>query len=151
MSGTETDDLSKLVASIGKVTAALNVHEQDLSELFRNFDAFFHNFAMQSPSLSATVAILPSSLRNIDRGFAALDAAVPADAGVRARPDPRASSTALDDHRRAALDRTGAGLARRQASSAASPRACVAATPAFAKLFGEQPAFFNQIERSTSA
>ena len=43
-SGTEADDLSQLIASVGKVTAALNVHEEDLGELFGNFDAFFHNF-----------------------------------------------------------------------------------------------------------
>ena len=42
-SGSEADDLSQLVASIGKVSAALNVHEQDLSELFGNFNIFFRS------------------------------------------------------------------------------------------------------------
>src|SRR5438094_1357563 len=75
--GTEPHDLSKLVKSIGKVTAALNVHEQQLGELIEHFNAFFRSFALQAPSLKATVALLPSSLRNINRGLAALDASFP--------------------------------------------------------------------------
>ena len=77
ITGTETHDLSKLVASIGKVTAALNVHEQQLSELIPNFNTFFAALAAQSTSLSALVAELPSSLLNINRGLAALDASFP--------------------------------------------------------------------------
>ncbi len=45
ISGTEQHDLSKLVAGLGKFTAALNVHEQQLSELIVNFNAFFRAFA----------------------------------------------------------------------------------------------------------
>ena len=56
VTGTEAHDLSGLIASIGKVTAALNVHEQQLSEWVPNFNAFFHTFAAQAPSLSATIA-----------------------------------------------------------------------------------------------
>jgi phospholipid/cholesterol/gamma-HCH transport system substrate-binding protein len=145
VSGTEEHDLSKLIASIGKVTAALNVHEQDLSELFPNFDAFFHNFAVQSASLSATVAILPSSLRTIDRSFAALDAAFPSTRtfatelipGVKLLPSTISASLPW--------------IAQVQASLAPSELGGVAqglltATPALAKLFGEQPAFFRQTE-----
>jgi ABC-type transporter Mla subunit MlaD len=77
VTGTEPHDLSKLVASIGRVAAALNVHEQQLSELIPNFNTFFSEFAAQSSSLRATVAELPGSLLNIDRGLAALDAAFP--------------------------------------------------------------------------
>jgi phospholipid/cholesterol/gamma-HCH transport system substrate-binding protein len=75
--GTQPHDLSKLVASIGKVTAALNVHEQQLGELIGNFNTFFAALAAQSVPLQATVAELPSSLKNIDRGLAALDASFP--------------------------------------------------------------------------
>jgi phospholipid/cholesterol/gamma-HCH transport system substrate-binding protein len=75
--GTRPHDLSKLIASIGKVTAALNVHEQQLGELIGNFNTFFAALAAQSAPLRATVAELPSSLRNIDRGLAALDASFP--------------------------------------------------------------------------
>ncbi|MEA2315123.1 MAG: phospholipid/cholesterol/gamma-HCH transport system substrate-binding protein [Solirubrobacteraceae bacterium] len=75
--GTEPHDLSKLVSSIGRVTAALNVHEQQLGELIVNFNTFFSSFAKQSTSLRATVAELPSSLLAIDRGLASLDASFP--------------------------------------------------------------------------
>jgi phospholipid/cholesterol/gamma-HCH transport system substrate-binding protein len=77
VTGTEPHDLSKLVASIGKVTAALNVHEQDLSELFPNFNSFFAALASQSASLTRLVAQLPSTLLNVDRGLAGLDASFP--------------------------------------------------------------------------
>jgi len=76
-SGTVPHDLSDLVASINKVTSALNVHEQQLGELIVNFNAFFRSFANQSSSLSATVAELPSSLSAINAGFTALANAFP--------------------------------------------------------------------------
>ncbi len=145
VSGTETEDLSKLVASIGKVTAALNVHEQDLSELFPHFDAFFHNFAVESTSLSATVAILPSSLRSIDRGFAALNASFPSTQAFATDLIPGVKL--LPSTITAALP----WIAQVQASLAPSElggvaKGLLAATPALAKLFGEQPAFFKQTE-----
>jgi phospholipid/cholesterol/gamma-HCH transport system substrate-binding protein len=74
VTGTEPHDLSKLVASIGKVTAALNVHEQDLSELLPNFNTFFAALASQSASIKTLVAELPTTLHNIDAGLAGLDA-----------------------------------------------------------------------------
>ncbi|MGO9319955.1 MAG: MlaD family protein [Solirubrobacteraceae bacterium] len=77
ITGTEPHDLSKLVASIGKVTAALNVHEQDLSELFPNFNTFFAALASQSASLKSLVAELPSTLSSVDAGLAGLDASFP--------------------------------------------------------------------------
>jgi phospholipid/cholesterol/gamma-HCH transport system substrate-binding protein len=77
VTGTDPHDLSKLVASIGKVTAALNVHEQQLGELIVNTNAFFRAFAAQAAPLRTTVAELPSSLAAIDRGFASLSAAFP--------------------------------------------------------------------------
>ncbi|MGO8904087.1 MAG: MlaD family protein [Solirubrobacteraceae bacterium] len=77
IAGTEQGDLSKLVASIGKVTAALNVHEQQLGELIVNTNAFFRAFAHQSASLQASVALLPGALTALNQGFAALSAALP--------------------------------------------------------------------------
>jgi phospholipid/cholesterol/gamma-HCH transport system substrate-binding protein len=76
-SGTVPHDLSDLVASINKVTSALNVHEQQLGELIVNFNAFFRSFANQSTALGATVAELPSSLSSINAGFTALSNAFP--------------------------------------------------------------------------
>jgi phospholipid/cholesterol/gamma-HCH transport system substrate-binding protein len=77
ITGTEPHDLSKLIASIGKVTSALNVHEQDLGELITNFNIFFRSLAEQSQPLRETVAELPSALQNIDHGLVALDASFP--------------------------------------------------------------------------
>ena len=77
VTGTELHDLSKLVASIGKVTSALNVHEQDLSELFPNFNTFFAALASQSAGLTRLVAELPANLLNIDRGLTGLDESFP--------------------------------------------------------------------------
>jgi phospholipid/cholesterol/gamma-HCH transport system substrate-binding protein len=77
ITGTEPQDLSKLIASIGKVTSALNVHEQDLSELIPNFNTFVAALAQQSTSLTALVAELPSALGSLDRGLAGLDATFP--------------------------------------------------------------------------
>jgi phospholipid/cholesterol/gamma-HCH transport system substrate-binding protein len=77
ITGTEPHDLSKLVASIGKITAALNVHEQDLSELLPNFNSFFAALAEQSASLKTLVAELPTTLSRVDAGLAGLDASFP--------------------------------------------------------------------------
>jgi phospholipid/cholesterol/gamma-HCH transport system substrate-binding protein len=74
ITGTEPHDLSKLVASIGKVTSALNVHEQDLSELIPNFNTFFAALAKQSSSLTTLVAELPSVLASTEQGLQGLDA-----------------------------------------------------------------------------
>ena len=71
VTGTEPDDLSKLVAAVNKVASALNVHEQDLSELFPNFNTFFASFAAQVRRPRATVAELPGALQTHERGLAA--------------------------------------------------------------------------------
>ncbi len=145
VSGTEEHDLSKLVASIGKVTAALNVHEQDLSELVGNFNTFFHSFAVQSASLTATVALLPSTLHNADRAFASLDAAFPStrtfalDLIPGVKLTPSTISAALPW-----IEQVQASLAPTELGGVA--KGLVVATPALAKLFGEQPAFFEQTD-----
>jgi ABC-type transporter Mla subunit MlaD len=77
ITGTEAHDLSELIASIGKVTAALNVHEQQLGELFPHFNTFFEAIADQATPLRATIAELPSSLLSVQRGLAGLDATFP--------------------------------------------------------------------------
>jgi phospholipid/cholesterol/gamma-HCH transport system substrate-binding protein len=74
LTGTEPHDLSKLIASIGRVTAALNVHEQQLGELIGNFNTFFASFAAQRAPLKATIAELPGALSSIHRGLAELNA-----------------------------------------------------------------------------
>ncbi|MGA2321373.1 MAG: MlaD family protein [Solirubrobacteraceae bacterium] len=143
LGGTEPHDLSKLIASIGKVTAALNVHEQQLSEWIPNFDAFFHSFAAQSESLRATVAELPSSLRNIERGLQELGAAfgptrtfahdiLP---GLRATPATVAAALPW-------IEQVQASLAPSELGGVA--KGLVSATPALARLESEQSPFFEQ-------
>jgi phospholipid/cholesterol/gamma-HCH transport system substrate-binding protein len=77
LAGTETHDFSKLFASAEMVSAQLDVHEQQLGELFGHFSTFLHSFAAQAPSLRTTVAELPGALHSADRGLAALERAAP--------------------------------------------------------------------------
>ncbi len=77
VAGTETHDLSKLFASAEMLSAQLDVHEQQLGELFGHFNTFLHSFAAQAPSLRTTVAELPGALHGVDRGFAELERAAP--------------------------------------------------------------------------
>ena len=145
VTGTEEHDLSKLIASVGTVASALNVHEQDLGELIVNFNTFFHTFAVQAPSLSATVAVLPGALSSADRGFAALAAALPPTRTFALDIIPGVKQTP-------ATIRTGLPwIEQVQASLAPSELGGVAqglltATPALAKLFSEQPAFYKQTD-----
>ena len=110
--GTTPHDLSKLIASIGKVTAALNVHEQDLSELIPNFNTFFAALASQSASLKTLVAELPVNLALIDRGLRRTQRLAAADADVRERHPPGHQQHQRHRQGLAALDRTGGSLAR---------------------------------------
>jgi phospholipid/cholesterol/gamma-HCH transport system substrate-binding protein len=143
LAGTEEHDLSKLVASIGKVTAALNVHEQQLSEWIPNFDAFFHSFAAQSSSLSAAVARLPGALHSTNHALASLDAAFPSvrsfalDIIPGVRQTPATVSAALPW-----IEQVQASLAPSEIGGVA--KALVAASPSLSRLFDEQPAFFQQ-------
>jgi phospholipid/cholesterol/gamma-HCH transport system substrate-binding protein len=145
ISGTEQDDLSKLVASIGKVTAALNVHEQQLGELIVNFDAFFRSFATESAALRATVGLLPSSLREVDRGLASLNAAFPPIQafaldilpGVKATPATVAAALPWIEQVRASLAPGELGGVAKGLDEAA---------PALARLQSEQTPFYHQTD-----
>jgi phospholipid/cholesterol/gamma-HCH transport system substrate-binding protein len=144
-SGTEAHDLSKLVASVGKVTAALNVHEQVLSEWIPNFNAFFSSFAAQASSLRAAVARLPGGLHSIKTGLAALDTALPPTRTFALDIIPGVKQTPAT---------VAAGLPwieQVQASFSPSEIGGVAsglenASPSLSRLFSEQPAFFKQQE-----
>ncbi len=145
VTGTEPHDLSKLVAAIGRVTAALNVHEQQLGELIINFNAFFRSFAAQSSSLRTTVAELPSSLTSIDRGFASLDAAFAPTRtfaldilpGVKATP--AAITAALPW-----IEQVQASLAPSELGGVAEGLA--AAAPSLARLNSEQTPLYTQAD-----
>ncbi|HEY1834812.1 MAG TPA: MlaD family protein [Solirubrobacteraceae bacterium] len=145
LTGTEEHDFSKLVESIGKVTSALNVHEQQLGELFVNFNAFFEAFAKQSTSLHATVAELPSSLHNIAAGLKGLDESFPPTREFAKNIIPGVKLTAATVT--AALpwiEQVQASLQPSELGGVA--KALSEATPSLAKLTGEQIPLFRQTE-----
>jgi ABC-type transporter Mla subunit MlaD len=143
--GTETHDLSKLVQSVGKVTSALNVHEQQLGELIGNFNSFFRSFAAQSSSLRSAVAVLPSSLTKITAGLRELDAAFPPARtfaldilpGVKSTPQ---TVTALLPW----IEQVEASLAPTELGGVA--KGLLEATPPLAQLTAEQTTFQVQTE-----
>jgi phospholipid/cholesterol/gamma-HCH transport system substrate-binding protein len=145
VSGTEQNDLSKLVAGLGKVTGALNVHEQQLSELIVNFNAFFRAFATESKALQASVALLPSTLTNFANGFHALNAAFPSIRNFSTEIIPGLNNT------NAMVFAALPWIVQAQASLAPSELGGVAqgleeATPALVRLQSEQIPFYHQSE-----
>jgi len=145
LTGTEQHDLSLLVASIGKVTSALNVHEQQLGELIGNFNTFFRAFAAQAAPLRVTVAELPSTLGGIDRGLASLNAALPPTRtfaqdilpGVRVTP---ATVKALLPW----IEQVQASLQPSELGGVA--KGLEVALPSLAQLIGEQTPLYQQTE-----
>lgn len=145
LGGTEPHDISGLIAAIDRVTSALNVHEQALSEWIPSFDAFFAAIAAQAPSLSAAIARLPGALHNIDRAFTSLDASF---------APTREFSQAIIPGIKQQGPTTAAALPwieQVQASLAPSELGGVAkglneATPTLAKLIGEQTPFYKQAD-----
>ncbi len=145
ITGTEPHDLSKLVAGIGKVSSALNVHEEQLGELIVNFNTFFEILAAQSKSLRATVSELPSSLRAIDSGLSGLDASFPPTRRFAHEIIPGIKQTNITVA--AALpwiEQVKASLAPSELGGVASGLA--AAMPSLAKLESEQTPLFQQTE-----
>lgn len=146
LGGTEAHDLSGLIAAVRKVTAALNVHEQQLSEWAPNFNAFVTPLAEQSANLSATVARLPGALINAGRAFTSLNASF-------------APTRAFADAALPGIEQEGPTIAAAlpwieqvQASLAPSELGGVAtglneAAPALAKLLSEQVPFLQQTDQ----
>ncbi|MCW3034111.1 MAG: phospholipid/cholesterol/gamma-HCH transport system substrate-binding protein [Solirubrobacteraceae bacterium] len=145
ITGTESHDFSKLIASVGKVTSALNVHEQQLGELIVNFNTFFAAFAAQRAPLRATVHELPTSLRGISRGLTALGRSFPPTRafakdilpGVKATPETVAAALPWIEQVRLSLQPSELG---------GVAKALGEATPSLAKLSGEQVPVFKQTE-----
>ncbi|HXD54336.1 MAG TPA: MlaD family protein [Solirubrobacteraceae bacterium] len=145
ITGTEPHDFSKLIASVGKVTAALNVHEQELGELIVNFNTFFEAFAAQSTPLRETVHELPSVLHNIARGLTSLGRSFPPTRtfakdilpGVRATPETVTAALPWIEQVQASLQPSELG---------GVAKGLAEATPSLAKLTGEQVPVFKQTE-----
>jgi phospholipid/cholesterol/gamma-HCH transport system substrate-binding protein len=145
ITGTEPHDLSELIASIGKVTAALNVHEQDLSELFPNFNTFFAALASQSASLKSLVAALPTTLLNVDQGLAGLDATFPPTRAFAHEILPGVRNT----NRTVAatlpwIEQVQASLAPEELGGVA--KGLAASVPSLARLESEQTPLYKQTE-----
>jgi ABC-type transporter Mla subunit MlaD len=75
--GSAPHDLSKLLASFGKVAGALDRNEAALQGFITNFNVTTGAFAAQQSNLSATVRLLAPTLRNASHTFDALNAAFP--------------------------------------------------------------------------
>ncbi len=146
IAGTETHDLSKLIASVEMLSAQLDMHEQQLGELFGHFSTFLHSFAAQSPSLRTTVAELPGALHGADRGFAELERAAPSIRtfaldlipGVEGIPAVTAAAYPFITQTDAALEPSELGGVAAGLKTAA---------PAIAGLLGSQTAFQHQFAR----
>ena len=140
--GTETHDISELIAAIGKTTAALNVYEQSLSEWVPNFNIFLANFANQSTSLESAVSHLPGALHSASRAFTALNSALPVTRSFAEALTPGAAQTPQTVA--AALP----WIEQVQASFAPTELGGVAkglqqSVPSLAKLISEQQPFFE--------
>jgi ABC-type transporter Mla subunit MlaD len=146
LGGTEPHDLSKLFASIEKVTAALGLHEQQLGELIGNFNTFLGTLAAQTPSLRSAVAQLPAALHSADRGFAELSATAPTlkafslalIPGVEEAPSTIAAAFPW-------IAQTQALLGPNELGGVA--QGLYTSSPTLAALFGGQQAFLKQIDQ----
>ena len=76
--GTQPDDLSVLIASVGDVSAQLASREDRLKDLISNFNTTMAAFADEASNLRATVAVLPDTLDAANRALGHLNDAFPA-------------------------------------------------------------------------
>jgi phospholipid/cholesterol/gamma-HCH transport system substrate-binding protein len=98
--GTQPHDLSKLVASFGKVAGALDRNESSLEDLITNFNTTTGAFAAESGNLKDTIRLLDPTLRTTNRALTSLNNAFPPTRafareilpGVRATPATIAAS-----------------------------------------------------------
>ncbi|MFL5901922.1 MAG: MlaD family protein [Solirubrobacterales bacterium] len=75
--GTQSGDLSRLVAGAGRAFGALSRHEEDLKGLIVNFDVFTGALAAQSSNLSTTVQRLAPTLQATHSSLVSLNQSLP--------------------------------------------------------------------------
>jgi phospholipid/cholesterol/gamma-HCH transport system substrate-binding protein len=75
--GLQGDDLSRLVSSLSRVSAALDRNEGSLQGLVTNFNRTMAALASQEANLRATIRELPPTLDQADAAFDALNRAFP--------------------------------------------------------------------------
>ncbi|HZV73242.1 MAG TPA: MlaD family protein [Conexibacter sp.] len=79
--GTQPHDLSRMIASIARLTTALRTRESALQGLIVNFNTTAGAFAAQSGALQSAVGLLGPTLTTADAAFKSLDASFPATRG----------------------------------------------------------------------
>ena len=75
--GTETHDLSRGIAGLQKVSAALANNEGALKDLVTNFNTTMAAFASEQDNLRQTIALLPQVLEQLDPTLENLNASFP--------------------------------------------------------------------------
>jgi virulence factor Mce-like protein len=98
MQGRQPHDLSRFVADMGTVSAALDRSPPRLQSLLENFDTFAGSLARERDALGRSVAELPRTLAAADPAFDALNAAFPPTRRFarEAIPGVRASGPTID-------------------------------------------------------
>jgi ABC-type transporter Mla subunit MlaD len=145
LGGRAPHDVAKLVAGVGRVSAALDASESDLQGLIDHLDTTFGALASQAGALRGAVAQLPGALRGADATFAALvrglpavrafaDALVPA---VRETPATIAAALPWIEQARALLGAAELG---------GVAHALATGTPALAALVPAQTSFFGRLD-----
>ena len=75
--GTQTHDLSGLIAGLGRVTRALDANESQLQDLVTNFNTTMAAFASQGSNVSSTIRLLAPTLQNANLALTDLNKAFP--------------------------------------------------------------------------
>ncbi len=75
--GTQTHDLSRMIAAIAKLSTNLRTHEGALQSLIVNFNTTAGALAAQSGSLTTAVGLLGPTVTTADAAFKSLDASFP--------------------------------------------------------------------------
>jgi hypothetical protein len=143
--GSQPHDLSKLIASAGKVSAALDRDEPTLQDLVANFNTTLAATAQQAPALERAIRLLGPTLTNAHAAFADLDKALPATRafaldlipGVKETPATIAAAKPwLDQMKPFLSQRELAGLTQ----------ALAPATEDLAQLTAKTPALLSQLD-----
>jgi phospholipid/cholesterol/gamma-HCH transport system substrate-binding protein len=143
LGGTDQHDISLLVRAVERTSAALNVHEQQLSELIPNFNTFLGSLAAQSSSLAAAVAELPGTLHTASATLTALDRAFPPLRSFSLALIPGAEQTPATIKATLPWIEQFRGLLA-PAELGGVAQGLRAGAPVLASLVGSQPAFVNQ-------
>ena len=96
--GTQPRDVSTLVASLAKVSTALDSREQSLKDLVTNFNRTVAATAAESGNLQASIHELGPTLTNANHAFTALDASFPPTRAFASEilPGVRATPSTID-------------------------------------------------------